>query len=122
MATETFTRAELITRILQKLRVLGIGQPAQPEQEAVADGIIDPGLAELYRTTDIQIEPDYPMDIWWKENLAEYLSYFCAEDFARSADPARKVYAETRLRAIASNGPTFEKNSAPATARRHHFL
>lgn len=108
MADTTFTRSQLVTRVLQKHRVIGEGQPASEEQRAIVDGIIDPGIDELSRRDIISIDPDIDMPVAYKEHLADFLKYFCATDFGRPADLTEKKSAEIQLRAIEADGPTFE--------------
>lgn len=104
----TFTRAELVTRVLQKHRVVGEGQPASEEQRAVVDGVIDPALEELARRNVVTVDAAVAMPIVLKEHLADFLLYFCATDFGRAPDVAGHQLAESNLRAIEADRPTFQ--------------
>jgi len=105
---ETFTRAELVTRVLQKHRVIGEGQPASDEQRNIVDGVIDPAVQELSRREVVTVDPNTTMPIALKEHLADFLLYFCAADFGRPADVPGHELAERKLRAIDADGPTFQ--------------
>ncbi len=107
MAT-TFTRADLIERILEKHRRIDEGQGMVPEDRKKADKVIDPACAELEQRRVIVVDPTRPMSIAIKEHLAEFCAFFCAKDFGRVPDTVMMALAEARMRAIDSAGPTYE--------------
>lgn len=106
--SSTFTRSELVTRVLQKHRVIGEGQPASEEQRAIVDGIIDPAIDELAKRGVVSLDATAPMPVIVKEHLADFLLYFCAADFGRPPDAAGHELAERNLRAIDADGPTYQ--------------
>lgn len=94
----TKTRAELINRALQELRVVASGQPAAAEDAAFVDTEIDAVMADLaaraiYYWGDDNEIPDEAFS-----HLGVLVAMASAGAFGQSPDETRRLLAEQRLR------------------------
>ena len=105
---KTFSRSQLIERILEKHKVIGEGQTATAGQRNIADKVIDPAIEELRRIGAVSLDADYPMPIEYQEHLADFCKYFCAEDFSRVQDIQNQTIAVVKMREIQASMPTFQ--------------
>lgn len=94
------TRQELITRTLQKLKVLAAGQQPSAEDAAVVESEIVPVLSALSTRNIYPFgDPDQIEDEAFV-HLADILSVSLAADFGREQDEKTRLLAESRLREL----------------------
>jgi hypothetical protein len=106
------TRDNLADRALQKLRVVGAGQPVDSEDHETADGVIDAVLADLEARDVYSVADLEDIDIAAFEWLALVLADTLAPDFGQAMDPNRRAYAERMLLWIGSTSPTYQTQTA----------
>src|SRR5690606_24761624 len=96
------TRAELVTRALEKIRVVGSGQTASAEDAQLVDKIVDPLMEDLAARGIFQWgdEDDLPEAAF--EHLAWLLGNLAAPDFGKPEDDAKRRMMEARLRLLDS--------------------
>lgn len=104
----TKTRAQLVTRALQKLGIVGEGQSENADDAAQVDASVDAVLADLAARGIIDIAAEDQIEVAVFEWLAICLAGMVAMDFGNSFDPALVERAEYKLRVITSAGPTYE--------------
>jgi hypothetical protein len=94
------TREELITRALQKLKVLAAGQTPSAEDAQVVDNEIIPVLSDLAER-DIYLlgDPDQIEDSAFV-HLADILANSVAGDFGKDQSEDLRLMAEARLRRL----------------------
>lgn len=95
------TRAQLVTRALQKLKVVGSGQTASAEDSQLVDDVVGPVLQSLSRRAIFQWgdEDDLPEEAF--EHLADCVAHAAAPDFGKSyGDDAALRGFERRLREL----------------------
>lgn len=102
------TREELVTRTLQKLKVLAAGQTPSAEDAQVVDNEIIPVLSDL-ATRDIYHfgDPDQIEDEAFV-HLADVLAQSVAADFGRDQDESMRILAENRLRRIQAETLSYQ--------------
>lgn len=97
MATKS--RADLIQRVLEELKVTGEGQPASAEDVDVVEKRIDSSIAYLEATNVISLPTDEFEDTYF-EPLVVYMAAMCGrpfsvpvtpEDLDRTMDPLRTI-------------------------------
>lgn len=107
----TKTRAELVTRALLKLEVIGEGQSPSAGESEKADSVVDGLIASLRSRDIVDVEDVEEIPIEWFEQLADCLAYASGSDFGRGGDTVllgKKQMAESELRVMTSGGPTYE--------------
>lgn len=104
----TITRAELVTRTLEKLRVTGTGQSPSNEETALVDKLIEPAFDELQRRDIVSLNANGTIPAAYQEHLADFIGQLAARDFGLPSDPNIKRFAEVEIRAIDADGPTFQ--------------
>ena len=104
----TKTRAELVTRALRKLLVVGSGQVPEDEDTELVDGVVDTTLADLAARSVVYIANEEAIDVAVFEWVADCLTDNVAEDFGKSRNPAKVEYAEAKLKAVLAASPTYE--------------
>lgn len=104
----TKTRAELVTRALRKLLVVGSGQSPEDEDTELVDEVVDATLADLASRRVVYIANEDAIDVAVFEWVADILSDNVAQDFGKSRNPAMVEYAEAKLKAITATTPTRE--------------
>jgi hypothetical protein len=102
------TRANLATRALQKLLVVGSGQLADSEDVETADGAIDAVLADLAGRNVYSVADETDIEVSAFEWLALILADTIAPDFGQPMDPNKRAYAENMLRRLTVANPTYE--------------
>jgi hypothetical protein len=112
MVALTKTRADLVTRALQKLSVIGAGQSADAEDSELVDSFVDSTLVALSSDRIVTVADEAAIPIDWFESIAELLAYNAATDFGRPKDEVGKLAAETRLRRMVASDPTYEVQRA----------
>ena len=94
------TREELVTRALQKLKVLAAGQSPSAEDAAAVDGDVLPIFADLSRRGVYSVgDPDEIEDEAFI-HLADILANSVAADFGAAQDEGVRMAAERRLRVL----------------------
>jgi len=102
------TREDLVKRALQKLRVIGAGQPAEAEDYQLVDAALPSVLKELSsRNVYPYGDPDQLEDDAF-EHLATCLAQACADDFGVGPDEAVRIRAENRLREITAETLSYQ--------------
>jgi len=104
----TITRAELVTRVLEKLRVTGTGQAPEAEDQAIVDKLIEPAFDELQRRDIVSLRPNSAIPAAYQEHLADFIGQLAARDFGLPPDPGVKILAEVEMRRIEADNPTFQ--------------
>jgi hypothetical protein len=92
------TRAQLVARALEKLKVVGSGQTASAEDTLLVDKVIDPLMSDLMARGIFSWgdEDELPEEAF--EHLSELLANATAGDFGKSSDEGRRQMAEGRLK------------------------
>jgi hypothetical protein len=94
------TRAQLVSRALQKLGVIGAGQSPSAEDSTIVDDEIVPVMSDLSaRGIYAWGDPD-EIDDEAFVHIADILSNSVAQDFGKPQDEAKQLMAEKRLRAL----------------------
>ena len=104
----TKTRAELVTRALRKLLVVGSGQSPEDEDTELVDEVVDAVLADLAARSVFYVANEGAIDVAGFEWIADCLADAVAPDFGKSRNPAMVEYAEAKLKAIKATSPTRE--------------
>lgn len=96
----TKTREQLVSRALQKIRVVGSGQTASAEDTQLVDGIVEPLMQDLAARNIFHWgdEDELPDEAF--EHLADLLGNAAAPDFGKASDDAARRSAEGRLRLL----------------------
>lgn len=91
------TRAQLVTRALEKLKVIGAGQAASAAVQQRVDHVVDPLMDDLAERGIFQWgdEDDLPEAAF--EHLAELLANATAGDFGKASSEEVRKLAESRL-------------------------
>lgn len=105
-------RANLATRALQKLLVIGAGQSVDSEDHETADGAIDAVFADLEGRNIYSVADEDDIDLGAFEWLALILADTIAPDFGHPMDPNRRAYAENKLIRLSAASPTYEVHKA----------
>jgi hypothetical protein len=94
------TREELVTRALQKLKVLAAGQTPSAEDAAAVDADLVPVLSDLSTRNIYPFgDPDQIEDNAFV-HLADILANSVAADFGRDQNDTVRLAAEARLREL----------------------
>jgi hypothetical protein len=94
------TREQLVTRALQKLKVLAAGQTPSAEDAAVVDADVVPVLSDLMTRNIYPFgDPDQIEDNAFV-HLADILANSVAADFGRDQNEQTRMLAESRLREL----------------------
>lgn len=96
------TREQLVTRALQKLKVLAAGQTPSAEDAKVVNDEIVPVLSDLSKRRVYNFgDPDQIEDDAFV-HLADILANSVAGDFGQQQDEGVRLMAEARLRDLAA--------------------
>lgn len=96
----TKTREQLVSRALQKLKVVGTGQTASAEDTQLVDDEIEPVMADLAaRGIWTWGDPDEIDDAAFV-HLADIIANSVAGDFGMQQDETVRLSAERRLRQL----------------------
>lgn len=109
MAEITKTRQQLINEVAySKLRVVGTGQPLEPEYSNEIDNKIDPLLAQLSldRICHVGNSEAIPSELF--DGLAGLLANLCLPMTGKQFSPDIKDYYEATLKRVTSNRTTHE--------------
>lgn len=107
----TFTRADLVTRALRKLNVIGAGQAADAEDADLVDSMVDSTLGMLASKGVIEVANEGAIPAAHFEPLADILAAVAAPDFGKASDTAlvgAAVKARADLHEMLSSKPTYE--------------
>lgn len=102
------TRANLADRALQKLLVVGSGQPVDSEDRETADNAIDSVFADLEGREIYSVSDEDDIDLAAFEWLALILADTISTEFGQQIDPGKREYAENKLRRLTASGPSYE--------------
>lgn len=104
------TRAELATRMLKVLRVVGAGQAPDSEDQETADNAIPSLFADLEIRNVYSVSDEDDIDLAAFEWIAICGAYIISSEFPEVAgiSESRHQYAEYMLRRITSSAPTLE--------------
>ena len=109
MAFQTqITRAQLVARVLEKLRVTGTGRDPAAEDKAIVEKAIEPAFDELQRREVVSLDANGTIPAAYQEHLAAFVGQLVADDFGLPADPGKKLLAEVEMRKIDADRPTFQ--------------
>lgn len=100
------TRSDLARRSLEKLLVVGSGNPPEPEDMEQVDGVIDAVVADLDARAIFTVQDLADIDIRAFEWLADCLAVMVASDFGQTPDEAKRQKAENMLITISSTRPS----------------
>lgn len=97
----TKTRSQLVDRALQKLKVVGAGQPASAADTALVDGLVDPVMTELQQSEIYAWGNQDEIDDAAFEHIAELLASAAASDFGKTGLSSEERWVvERRLRRL----------------------
>ena len=94
------TRAMLVTRALEKLRVVGSGQTASAEDTQLVDKVVEPLMEDLSSRGIFAWGDENDLAENAFEHLAELLANATAGDFGKAASEQTRMLAEGRLRLL----------------------
>lgn len=94
------SREQLITRTLQKLKVLAAGQTPSAEDAAVVRDEVVPVLSDLSKRRVYTVGDPDEIDDEAFVHLADILAVSLAADFGVEQDESKRLLAESRLRML----------------------
>jgi hypothetical protein len=109
MTELTKTRLQLINEVAySKLRVVGTGQPLEPEYANEIDAKIDPLFAQLSldRICHIGNSEAIPVEVF--DGVAGLLANLCLPMTGKQFSPDIQQYYESTLKRVTSNRSTYE--------------
>ena len=107
--TTTFTRSDLVTKTLNKYRVVGEGQSGSAEQESYVDDAIDGSFDELARKKIVTLDANGSFPAGYMEGLADFMWTKVRTRFGRAPATYQEIVAaESALRAVDADGATFQ--------------
>jgi hypothetical protein len=101
-------RSALARRALEKLLVVGSGNPPEPEDIEQVDGVIDAVVADLDARHVFTVQDLTDIDIRAFEWIADCLAVMVASDFGQTPDEAKRMKAENMLITISATRPSKE--------------
>lgn len=101
------TRADLVTRVLQELGAVAVGQQPAAEDVSLVDGNLEPVAAELAADEVVFIADLDQIDDAAFLPLAICVAQRMASDFGVAMDAVKVAGAEARLRRMGRNGPKY---------------
>ena len=90
------TRAQTITRVLQRIGVLGVGQTADTNDETLVGTVLDSIYADL-RKRGLAPFLSSAVPDWAQEPFAKVLSFHAAAYFGKAGDPSDVALGEREL-------------------------
>jgi len=96
------TRSQLARRALEKLLVVGSGNPPEAEDIQAVDGVIDAVIADLEGRHVFTVQDVEDIDISAFEWLADCLAVMVASDFGQQPDEGKRTKAENMLITISA--------------------
>lgn len=103
MATKT--RADLVTKILEKKAIIAAGETADAVVYDLVDGYVDPALEEL-SILKVQIPDAEAIHFALFNSLADYIAENVSE--AGPKNPQAQLVALNQLRLLTRGQPTYE--------------
>ncbi len=97
------TQAQLVSRVLGLLRVIGAGQPASAEDSQIVTDYIPEKLDDLAQRAVIYIADPDDIPTGALQWLAIVISQDLAEDYGVAIDGGKIAFAESRLRELQSD-------------------
>ena len=99
------TRSDLARRALEKLLVVGSGNPPEAEDIEQVDGVIDAVVADLDARFVFTVQDLADIELRAFEWLADCLAVMVATDFGQQPDEAKRTKAESMLITMSATRP-----------------
>lgn len=109
MAEITKNRQDLLNEVAySKLRVVGTGQPLEPEYANEIEKKIDPLLAQLSVDQICHVGNSEAIPAEWFDAIAGLLANLCAPLVGKQFSPDGQAYFEKSLKRLTSSRATYE--------------